>query len=261
MREKQTYLRVCAALVFCVLLLASLTQAVVKVSGIDAKTMLDDGGERGTQSTHTWEDPFNNQTKIDTSPPGAGQSDNYVVSSGQVSMANTYTVWTDPAWTKMKPITITSTASQTLYNYVIYFSIPYTTGMQSQYQDIRFKHQNNPSNWLSYWIERFNATTAHVWVLVPSIPIGTSMMYLFYGNPSAQSQSNFTAVFTWSAHWSSDNKTSVHTNDNQGSWDPDLCFGNNEFLLSWEEGQPRYIPWSFGYKQGIKGAIYDINGN
>jgi hypothetical protein len=218
-------------------------------------------GDRGTLSTHTWEDDFTNSSKIDATPPGAGQTDNYVVSSGQVSMANTYAVWTNPAWTKMKPITITSTASQTLYNNVLSFTIAHVSGMQSDYQDIRFKHQNNPGSWLNYWIEQYNSTVAHVWVLVPSITVGTSMMYLFYGNPSATSQSNFSGVFTWSTNWADDEKTSAHTNNNQGSWDPDVGYGSNEFLVSWEEGQAFDPPWTWGYKQGIKGAIYDLNGN
>jgi hypothetical protein len=243
-------------------MVASVTQAIMKATGSDTKNILDNRGDIGTLSTHIWEDDFNNNTKIDPNPPGAGQSDNYVVSSSQVSMMNTFAVWTNPAWTKMKPITITSTASQTLYNYVIYFTVPYVTGMQSEYQDIRFKHQNNPTLWLTYWIERYNATEAHVWVQFPSIPVGTSTMYLFYGNPSAPSQSNFSGVFTWSANWADDEKTSNHAEDKQGSWDPDVCYGNNEFLLSWEEGQARDILHGvLGYKQGIKGAIYDINGN
>jgi len=261
MREENIFLKIGSVLLFGVLLTASLMQAVMNTSGSDAKTIMGTRGDRGTLSTHTWEDDFTNSTKIDTNPPGAGQSDNYVVSSGQVSMANTYTVWTNPAWTKMKPITITSTASQTIYNYVLSFTIAHVSGMQSDYQDIRFKHQNNPSTWLNYWIEQYNSTVAHVWVLVPSIPVGTSMMYLFYGNPSATSQSNFSAVFSWSNQWPSDEKTSSHANDNQGSWDPDVCYGNSEFLVSWEEGQAFYPPWSWGYKQGIKGAIYDLNGN
>jgi len=261
MREKNIFLKIGSVLLFGVLLTASLTQAVMNTSGSDAKIIMGTRGDRGTLSTHTWDDDFTNSSKIDTYPPGAGQSDNYVVSSGQVSMANTYAVWTNPAWTKMKPITITSTASQTLYNYVLSFTITHVSGMQSDYQDIRFKHQNNPSTWLNYWIEQYNSTVAHVWVLVPSIPVGTSMMYLFYGNPSATSQSNFSSVFTWSDKWTTDEKTSSHAEEKQGSWDPDVCYGNSEFLVSWEEGQAFYPPWSWGYKQGIKGAVYDLNGN
>ena len=258
MREKNNFLKIGSVLLFGLLVTASLTQAVIYTSTSDTKTIM---GNLGTLATHSWEDDFMNSSKIDPAPPGAGQSDNYVVSSGQVSMVNTYAVWTNPAWTKMKPITITSTATQTLYNYVLSFAITHVSGMQTDYQDIRFKHQNTPSTFLNYWIERYNSTVALVWVLVPSIPVGTSMMYLFYGNPSAPSQSNYSSVFSWTDQWTSDTKTSNHAEDKQGSWDPDMSYGNSEFLASWEEGQAFYPPWSWGYKQGIKGAVYDLNGN
>jgi len=260
MRKNNISFRIFATLLFVVLIVASITQAVIKTNVNDKKNILNNRDEVGLLSTNIWEDTFNNETKIDPNPPGVGQSDDYVVSNGQVSMANTYAVWTDPAWTKMKPITITNGAGQILSNNVIYFAIPYVSGMQSQYQDIRFKHQNNPTTWLNYWIERYNATTAHVWVKVPSIPMGTSTMYLFYGNPSATSQSNYLGVFSWSAKWTDDEKTSNHA-DNEGTWDPDVCFGNGEFFTAWEEGQPYWLFHTLGYKQEIRASIYDSNGN
>lgn len=243
-----------------VLIFASISQAVIKTNIYDQKNIFNNRDDPAPLSTSTWEDTFNNETRIDPNPPGSGQSDNYVVSNGQVSMANTYAAWTDPAWTKMKTITITNTAGQILSNNVIYFAIPHLSGMQSQFQDIRFKHQNNPTTWLTYWIERYNVTTAHVWVKVPSIPIGTSTMYLFYGNPAATSQSNYFGVFSWAANWDDDKKITNHAN-NEGTWDPDVCFGNGEFLTTWEEGQPFWFPYTLGFKQEIRASIYDTNGN
>jgi hypothetical protein len=260
MRKKNTFLRICSTLLFFVLIVASITQAIIKTNINDKKTIVNNRDEVGLLSTNIWEDTFNNASKIDPTPPGAGQSDNYVVSLSQVSMANTYSAWTNPAWTKMKPITITNTAGEVLYNYAIHFIIIHESGMQSAYQDIRFKHQNNPSSWLNYWIERYNATSANVWVKVPSLPTGTSTMYLFYGNPSATSQSNFSGVFSWEAYWANDEKTS-NLADNEGAWDPDVCFGNGEFLSAWEEGQAWWPPYTWGFKQEIRASIYDTNGN
>ncbi len=261
MREKNNFLKIASVLLFGILVTASVTQAVVFIPMRQTRSIIGTSGDRGTLTVHTWDDDFTNSSKIDPSPPGAGQTDNYVIASGQVSMANTYAVWTNPAWTKMKPITITSSATQTLYNTVVSFTITHVSGMQADYQDIRFKHQNTPSTFLNYWIERYNATVANVWVLVPSIPVGTSMMYVFYGNPSATSQSNYSGVFTWSDQWGSDTKTSSHAEEKQGSWDPDVGYGNSEFLISWEEGQAFYPPYVWGYQQGIKGAVYDLSGN
>ena len=260
MRKKNTFLRIFSMLLFLVLIVASITQAVIKTNVNDKKNILNNRDEVGLLSTNIWEDTFNNASKIDPTPPGAGQSDNYVVSLSQVSMANTYSVWTNPAWTKMKPITITNTAGEVLNNYAIHFIIIHESGMQSAYQDIRFKHENNPSSWLNYWIERYNATSANVWVKVPSLPMGTNTMYLFYGNPSATSQSNYSGVFSWSANWADDEKTTNHAN-NEGTWDPDVSYGDGEFLTAWEEGQPWWPPYTWGFKQEIRASMYDTNGN
>ncbi len=253
-------IKIFVSLLFFVFITTSVGQIFMNVKANDKNNFLGNNDNGGLFSTMTWEDLFDNTTKIDTNPPGAGQSNNYLVSNGQVSMINTYPVWTDPAWTKMKPITITNTAGQPLIDTVIYFAITHEPGMQSFYQDIRFKHQNNPATWLNYWIENYTTTTAHVWVKVPTVPIGTSSMYLFYGNPSATSQSNYPGVFSWSAFWANDEKTTNHAN-NEGTWDSDVVYGTDEFLIAWEEGQAWYPPYTWGFKQEIRASMYNTEGS
>ena len=65
----------------------------------------------------TWEDMFNDATKVDPT-----MSYNYEIAGGFVKMKNTYALWTDPAWTRMKPITITNNAGELLYNYAIHYT-------------------------------------------------------------------------------------------------------------------------------------------
>jgi hypothetical protein len=138
----------------------------------------------------TWEDLFNTVENIDPY-----YSYDYDLVNGVVQMKNTYSVWTDPSWSRMKPIQLTNSAGQTLTNYAVKMTIAYESEMQSDYDDLRFKHQDS-TTWLDYWIESQSTTQAIVWVKVPVIPMGTSNMYLFYGNPSAQNQSDFYSVFT-----------------------------------------------------------------
>ncbi len=257
--EKNNILKITAVAIFIVLLTASAAQASYQpnaVTKIIEKTFSPFNGEKGIV---TWQDEFDDATKIDPSPPGAGQSNNYVVSGGNVSMIETYPAWTDPAWTKMKPITITNSGDQILTGYALKLTINKESSMQSAYQDIRFKHENNPTLWLDYWIERYDSTAAQAWVEIPTIPIGTSIMYLFYGNPSATSQSNFDNVFGWQVNWGDDEKISVHANI-QGAWDSDVCFGNGEFLVAWEQGQYYVFPLTLGFKQSIVASIYDSDG-
>jgi hypothetical protein len=201
----------------------------------------------------TWEDLFNDSTKIDPA-----MSYNYEVAGGFVKMKNTYALWADPTWTRMKPITIT--ASQGLSNYAIHLTVNYDSDMRSDYGDIRFKHENSGNTILNYWIEKYTSNSASIWVKVPSLPTGNSLMYMFYGNPNAQSQSDFYSVFTnWLEQWPNDEQISYHSN-NEGAWDPDVAFGNGEFLVSWEEGRPWWPPYSPGFSQEIRASMYDPNG-
>jgi len=204
----------------------------------------------------TWEDLFNDATKIDPT-----MSYNYDVASGFVKMKDTFALWTDPAWSRMKPVTITNNADQLLYDYAVHLVVAYDTDMRPDYGDIRFKHEDSGDVLCNYWIENYDTTSASVWVKIPFIPIGSSMLYLFYGNPSATSQSDFYSVFTdWEEHWPNDEQISYHSN-NEGAWDSDVAFGNSEFLVAWEEGQPWYPPYTWGFKQEIRASMYDPSGN
>jgi len=256
--EKNNILKITVVAIFFCLFIASASQASYQPN-IVTKIIEKNFPSLDGKGIVTWQDEFDDTTKIDPSPPGAGQSDNYVVANGKVSMINTYSAWTDPAWTKMKTINITNSGGQVLTGYALKLTINKESGMQSAYQDIRFKHENNPTIWLDYWIERYNSTVAHVWVDIPTIPIGTSTMYLFYGNPSVTSQSNFDNVFGWHIKWGEDEKISLHANS-QGGWDPDVCFGNGEFIIAWEHGQAYWPPYTWGFKQSIVATIYDSYG-
>jgi hypothetical protein len=204
----------------------------------------------------TWEDLFNDATKVDPT-----MSYNYEIAGGFVKMKNTYALWTDPAWTKMKPITITNNAGELLYNYAIHLVVNYDSDMRADYGDIRFKHESSGDVLLNYWIESYDASSASVWVKIPYLPTGTSVMYLFYGNPSATSQSDFYSVFTdWQEFWPNDEQITYHSN-NEGAWDPDVAYGNGDFLVAWEEGQAWYPPYTWGFKQEIRASIYDTDGN
>ena len=242
------------------LLMMSATQAVVKFdmknSEKISKSISPLPMNPREDNYFTWEDLFNDATKIDPT-----MSYNYEVASGSVKIKNTYALWTDPAWIRMKPITITNNAGELLYNYAIYLTVTYDSDMRPDYGDIRFKHESSGDVLCNYWLENYNPSSASVWVKIPALPTGTSMLYLFYGNPSATSQSNFYNVFTnWEEHWANDEQITLHSN-NEGGWDPDVGYGNGEFLVAWEEGQAWWPPYTWGFKQEIRASMYDPDGN
>lgn len=244
-------------MLLAVLLLMSASQAVVNIDmNIRGKTMwLPSPPPKGLleDNYYTWEDLFSDATKVDPT-----LSYNYEITGGVATMTNTYPLWTDPEWTRMKPITVN--AIHGLTNYAVHLTVAYDTDMRPDYGDLRFKHEGSGDVYLSYWIENTSATAASVWVKIPSLAQGNTVLYMFYGNPSAQSQSDFYSVFTeWQEHWANDEQITYHSN-NEGAWDPDVAYGNDQFLVTWEEGQAFYPPFTWGFKQEIRASMYDPDG-
>lgn len=244
----------------------SASQAFIKLNISELeKTIDDDSYDSGNgpppmpldDPFFTWEDDFDTMEWIDPDP---AMSYDYEVVDGIVKMKNTYALWTDPDWEKIKPVEI-SNSDESLYNYALHLTVDYDSDMQSDYDDLRFKHENAGNVYLDYWIETYDSSSASVWVKIPHIPSGDSWMYMFYGNPSVQSESDFYSVFTdWEEKWANDEQISYHANL-EGAWDPDICYGSGEFLVAWEEGQAYLPPYTYGFKQEIRASIYDTDGD
>jgi hypothetical protein len=104
-----------------------------------------------------------------------------------------------PDWSYRQPIPISNSGSA-LTNYQVLVTLDtsslITAGkMQSLCQDIRFIDSDGITT-LNYWIESgCNSGSTKIWVKVPSVPSGSKTIYVYYGNPSATSQSNGTATF------------------------------------------------------------------
>jgi hypothetical protein len=158
----------------------------------------------------------------------------------------------------MKPITVENSGGS-LEDYALNFIVDYDPDMDSNFDDIRFKHEGSITNFLDYWIEDFvQSNEVSVWVRVPDLYSGTNDMYLFYGNPSADDESDFASVFTDWEYWKeNDYKISIHA-DNEGAWDPDVSYADysdGRFLVAWEEGT------NVVYKQEIRATLFDSEGN
>lgn len=254
---KNNYLKLIVVILLFSLTMASVSQAMVK---IDKNQNVEDDNTNPAVSTlddpiYEWVDNFNNEQLIESS-----MSYDYVVSGGSGKIKSTFPIWTDISWTKLVPITLNNKKGETLHNYAIHLNVDYDSDMQQNFGDVRFKHENTPTQWLPQWIENFDNNDAEIWVNIPTIPAGTSTLYMFYGNPSAQKESNFYAVFDeWEEEWANDEKISVHVYT-EGAWDPDVCYGNDKFLIVWEEGTAPYPPYTYFFKQDIRGSIYSVSG-
>ena len=251
------FVRLVAFAIFAILLSTSVNSTLIKPEKTKKVTSSPPVVAGFNQNYYEWIDEFENEQLIDSS---GGKSYNYKVENGIVKIKHTCSVWTDPDWSRMKPITVTNNGGETFYDFAVNFIIDYDTDMQSDYDDIRFKHQNTPTNFLDYWIEDYDSSEVSVWVRVPELTQGTNNMYLFYGNPSANDESDFGAVFTgWEELWANDVLFSYH-GDYEGAWDPDVSFdGDDKFIVTWEEGQAYWFPLNMGFKQEIRASIYQVD--
>jgi hypothetical protein len=255
MKKNNNVLKLVIITICLIFISASFSQAMVKTkTSISQKESYKHNQYEPTSlgdPIYEWKDDFSSEQKIDST-----MSHDYEIVGGKAQIKSTFPIWTDPNWKCMKPITVKNNVGTPLENYAVKVIVTYDSDMDPNYHDLRFKHANNPTQWLDYWIEKYDTTSATVWVNIPSIPTGESKMYMFYGNPSAPSQSDFYAVFSdWDEEWENDLKVSVHLPE-EGAWDPDVAYGNGRYLVAWEEGFP-----FFPYKQDIRGSIYDNDGN
>ncbi len=113
--------------------------------------------------------------------------------------------WWDLSWQYRRPISLDNTVSSTLSNYDVLIildtaSLVSSGKMRADCGDLRFVGPDDMTV-LSYWIEEGTCNTpdTRVWVRVPSIPRSSSeVIYAYYGNPTATSQSSishFSVVF------------------------------------------------------------------
>ncbi|MEM0242929.1 MAG: DUF2341 domain-containing protein [Candidatus Aenigmatarchaeota archaeon] len=120
-------------------------------------------------------------------------------------------------WQYRIPITIRENSGNTLTDYQILVTINTQNlisqgKMRSDCGDIRFTDSDGRTL-LNYWIEDgCNSTNTKIWVKVPNIPANSNkIIYLYYGNPNANSMSNGDLVF----EFFDDFRTNPNTN---GKW-------------------------------------------
>ena len=181
-------------------------------------------------SSFDWEDDFFDEGRIDTT-----KSYNYILdkTEGIVKMKDTYEAWYNSDWTRMKIIDVYNSGSETFEDYVLDMVVYYDSDMQNDFDDLRFT--DSEGNDLYYWIgEKIIAEQANVLVRVPQVTPGHTYIHMFYGDPTAEDESNFDMIFTWDDRTSPDIMIS-YKNYLEGAWDPDVAYGGGRFLVAWEE--------------------------
>jgi len=122
-------------------------------------------------------------------------------------------------WQYRKSHTIIGSTVGAVTDYQVRIKVHYSSGTdggedvylnghcRTDFGDVRFTSDDGVTL-LSYWIEeKVDASYAIIWVKVPSIPASpnATTIYIYYGNPSATSQSNGENTFLFFDDFSSGN--------------------------------------------------------
>jgi hypothetical protein len=149
--------------------------------------------------------------------------------------------WWNDSWPYRKKITVYHTmVTADLTNFPVLINLTdadLTTKTQSNGYDIAFT--DNIGNKLNHEIEFFNKATGKLaaWVQIPNLPSASdTILYMYYGNPSASNQQNKTGV------WDSNYKMVQHLSETSGTHYDSTANGKNA------------VP-NGGVSQGITGKI------
>lgn len=114
------------------------------------------------------------------------------------------------------PITIYSVTALT--NYQVKMTIPYYAGMNGDFSDLRFFTASGTA--ITYWTESVNAwSSAVVWLRVPSLIAGNTIVNLYYGNGMLTTGSDFTNTFDAFGNWYENWKMAQNTTCNGGGFE------------------------------------------
>lgn len=105
--------------------------------------------------------------------------------------------WWNGMWNIKKEIKVKENSGGTLTNYTTLINIPYATGMQTDFEDLRFTNSDENIE-LSYWIEnKTDSTSANVWVEVPTLTANiNNTIYMYYNNPSVSTTGSKKSAFS-----------------------------------------------------------------
>ena len=166
----------------------------------------------------------NSTTTIKAIAYETGYTDSSVASATYTISSNGGLNWYNNSWSYRKALTISHTkvsGSSNLTNFPVSISLATDSDMaahaQSTGNDILFTDSSG-TNKLNHEIEAYNSTTGQLiaWVQVPSVsPATDTVIFMYYGNPSATDQQNKTLV--WDANyqgiWHLPNGTALNATD------------------------------------------------
>jgi uncharacterized repeat protein (TIGR01451 family) len=107
--------------------------------------------------------------------------------------------WLDLGWGYRRPVTVSNAgaAALTEYQVLVMLDSSFDFGRaEEDGSDLRVTDADGETE-LPFWVEEWDAVgeTARIWVRVPSLAVGESTIYLYYGNPAAEPAGDGEATF------------------------------------------------------------------
>lgn len=146
------------------------------------------------QTNGSWSDTFLDNNPTNSAQDGISSSTGVEAVFGNLRLKNI--PWYNFSWDYRAPITITNLSSGSLANYqellVIDTAALIGAGkMQADGDDIIFTDYASSAVY-DYWIESgINTSATKIWVKIPSLLIGTTIIQMYYGNSGATATSSF----------------------------------------------------------------------
>ena len=157
-----------------------------------------------------------------------------------LSSANAY----DPTY--FRPIRINNTGGSELTYYPVVLNVTYSTGMQTDFDDLRIKYYNGVE-WvfIPYWVEdKVDSEWCKLWFNATSIPANSwcnDTYRLYYGDNLANSESSISDTFIreidgLNASWHFDEGEDTTAYDSSGN-DNDGTLTNMDPATDWVDGK------------------------
>lgn len=162
--------------------------------------------------------------------------------------------WYDTEWQFRREITVDNPESSVLTDFQVQIALNSSfnfTNTNSDGSDIRLTDSDGITT-ISFWIEEWNTigTYATLWVKMPSIPIGGTSIFLYYGNPIATNLSDGDNTFEF-------------FDDFESSGDPEpgyYTFGPASIIMVEDQGWETSAPHTLSVVDAPTGADYTYYG-
>jgi len=110
------------------------------------------------------------------------------------------TVWYNSDWKDRIPINLSTLSVSTVVGYQVFLNVSFQTGMQTDFDDLRFVNYSDHTDVWDAWLEyKSDSSYALIWVEVGEsiTTVNQTMMYMYYNNSGASSSWNGENTFDW----------------------------------------------------------------